>query len=694
MPRAEGERARRRWQLWLGWLLTVLFVGVYFALPDGDEAIPFAFAPQDAPEPSSASRQVEILEVTPARPNPGRAITIRYFGTSAAPEIHALAGKIDMQILARSPGALVAQVPPNLTPGRLKLRLVADGERSKPYVVSLRAPNYQKPFRNLIGGFALLIFGIGVLARGVREAVGFASAHTFARLSGRRFSVLGLGGLLGAIAQSTTGAAGILAGLVASNLLALGPAAIAFLGAGFGAAAAPLATGLIDTREGLIAIAIGVLWLGLARDRRSKALARVVLGAGLMAFGLQTFRPGFEVLLQEPTLLEFLASLHADSAVHVVSCALLGALLVAVLQGPAPVIVLVILIAQTTAQWDLRTALSLLAGSGLGASIGALVTTPVSRRGRQLAMLNLMLGLGSTVLAVLSVDIWSRIADFIVPGVPHEVDWSRRGVQPNLAPHLGVAFALSQIGAACALLPAARPLSRWLEKRLGKNTETALAQVGDPVGVARAALIDVLSAQQQALAPLRELVSAGSRSQGRLGEHCLAEAHAALEELLSARVPMLPETPDGAAMARAAFTSMQLQRGLEGLHRQAERLVDSRIAESAGDVHVPPLSKGDDSILAEMHALLGDGMTALLTLLRERGALDLDLVRAREIQMNGLEARARNQMREGSRESGAVGSHLRVLELVDAYESTGNQLYRLAEALEQSVEASAARRVI
>jgi hypothetical protein len=51
-------------------------------------------------------------------------------------------------------------------------------------------------------------------------------------------------------------------------------------------------------------------------------------------------------------------------------------------------------------------------------------------------------------------------------------------------------------------------------------------------------------------------------------------------------------------------------------------------------------------------------------------------------------------MREGSRESGVVGSHLRVLELVDAYESTGNQLYRLAEALEQSVEASAARRVI
>ena len=98
------------------------------------------------------------------------------------------------------------------------------------------------------------------------------------------------------------------------------------------------------TREGLIAIAVGVLWLTLAEDRRSRALARIVLGAGLMAFGLQTFRPGFEALLQDATLLEFLSKLRADGVLHSALCALLGAFLVALLQGPAPVIVLVILI--------------------------------------------------------------------------------------------------------------------------------------------------------------------------------------------------------------------------------------------------------------------------------------------------------------------------------------------------------------
>jgi Na+/phosphate symporter len=148
-----------------------------------------------------------------------------------------------------------------------------------------------------------------------------------------------------------------LAALVSSSLLAVGPAAIAFLGAQLGAATAPLVTGLIDPREGLVAVAVGVLWHGLASDRRSVAFARVVLGAGLIAVGLQTLRPGFEPFVQDPTLLSLVARLKSHSLLDLGLCASLGALLVAVLQGPAPVVVLVLVLAQTTAQWDLRTAL-------------------------------------------------------------------------------------------------------------------------------------------------------------------------------------------------------------------------------------------------------------------------------------------------------------------------------------------------
>ena len=51
--------------------------------------------------------------------------------------------------------------------------------------------------------------------------------------------------------------------------------------------------------------------------------------------------------------------------------------------------------------------------------------------------------------------------------------------------------------------------------------------------------------------------------------------------------------------------------------------------------------------------------------------------------MNALEARARAALLEGS---GGTRKDLGVLELADAYETAGNQLYRLAEAAAETVE--------
>jgi hypothetical protein len=342
---------------------------------------------------------------------------------------------------------------------------------------------------------------------------------------------------------------------------------------------------------------------------------------------------------------------------------------------------LVLVLAQTTAQWDLNTALGVLSGSGLGAGIGALVTTPAGRRCRRLAILNLLLGLGSTVFAAATVSVWSHAADWLVPGVPHEVNWGKRILLPNLGLHLGVAFGISQLAAVFVLLPVAPWLARWLERRYPDAPPRALASVGDPVGVIRAQLVNVLEIQSEALTPLGELVQGASRSAGRLAEHGLAEAHSALEELLVGPVAGLENTSAGRSLARAAFTCLQLQRSLEGLHRQAERLVDRRVAASSGSTEVAPLAESDATTLKEMHALLVEGSKEVLGAVSTQESIDLDQARAREIRLNGLEARSRGGALLGSREALGVRSHLGVLELVDAYESAGNQVYRLSETL-------------
>ena len=257
---ASAANARpRSLRLLFAWLCTALVIGVYFSLPDGDDTLG-ADAGANTTEPPVAGR-IEVVSVSPADPTPGSAVTVQFAGAARPPLVEAYIGKAALPVLSRLDDALVVRLPSTLPPGHLKLRVSDGAERSKPYDLRVKLENWRKPFRSILGGFALLIFGIGVLGRGAREAVGLRSTHVLARWAQRGPAALGMGIGLGVLAQSTTAAASVLAGLVGSSLLALGPAAAAFLGAELGAATAPLVSGLLDPREGLLVVALAVMWL-------------------------------------------------------------------------------------------------------------------------------------------------------------------------------------------------------------------------------------------------------------------------------------------------------------------------------------------------------------------------------------------------------------------------------------------------
>jgi hypothetical protein len=688
---SDSTAKRRSARAVVAWLVTVVVLLGYLSLPSPPDPRDIPVAGLDA---SDEPARIEVLSVSPGDVVPGSAIVVHVAGGGAeqAEKLKVFAGRVELAVIGHQKGAVVARLPAQISPGRVKIR-VADGEhRSKPYDLQVEAPNWHKPYRNLVGGIALLLFGIGIFGGGAREAVGLESARVLTRIARRRITALGFGTMLGALVQSTTAAAGLLAGLVNSSLLATLPAAAAFLGAGLGAATAPLVTGLFDAREGLLAVALGVLWSELASDRRARAVGKLVLGAGMLSFGLHLLRQGFEPFVSNPTLLPVVDSLRADGVLGLVTCALLGAALVAALQGPAPVLVLVIGFAEATGHWDLRTALAVLSGSGFGAAVGALLTTPTGRRSRRLAQLNLLVGFLASLIALASVDLWVWVADAVVSGTPSEVTWGERVLLPNLGRHLAVGFACSGIVTAGALLPLLPGLSRVLDRIAPDGVRAELAQAGDAAGVLRAGLLATLRKFEGVLPLLGELARFGDRRAGRNAEHRLADARAGLEDLLAGPARALPPTAEGGRLNRAIFAQLQLLRSLEALLNQAERLVHGRISHASSGGEPSPLSAGDDATLREMQELLVEGLSAQAAALEARAPADLEASRAREIRMNGLESRARTALLSGPHES--IANHLAVLELVDAYEACGNQLYRLAEALGETHETRGFARVV
>ena len=665
-----------RWRALLVWLLCAGLGVLYLCLPEGEDP---SLLLRDTHPGGQAEHRLSILSVSPNDPAAGSLLAIAYADDSqATPEVWI--GKTQLRVLAQRPGSLVAQLPDEPASGTVKLRLVQGNERSKPHELQIKPVNWQKLLRNAAGGLALLMLGVQVLARGARAVLSVANAQRMAALTRSRLLMLSLGALLGASMQSTTLAAGLLAGAAGSQVLSVTAAACLFLGAQLGAALAPWWFGSItEPRSGLILIALAALSLGLLRDRRDRSLARLLLGAGLVAFGVQVLRPGFEPFASNPFLLDTLDRLSPDGLWGDAVTALLGALLVAVFQGPSPVLALALGVAETTGHSNLRTTLVLLAGSGLGASLGALLAWSVGTRCRRLAEVSLVAGACSTLVSLMSLPACSWLSEYITAASPHAgLRWGKH-VLPGSSWHISVTFGLTQLVAAGVVLPLLPHLPRWLASLRQRRLDAR--QQNEQTGVL-SGLTTALDAQARALPEIFELALHGVRTRGRAAELALRSARETLLALLSGPIVQLPKNEAGTTLARSALAGMQLQRALEDALRAAELLTESRVVE---DEHNPsaPIAPASEATLRQMHSLLAEGLDSLRASLTKRSAADADEIRAREIELNLLESEARRTLLHALLAARPLQESLELLALSDAYEVAGNQLFRMADILEQ-----------
>jgi len=676
---------KTRWKLAKGqraavvWLLCASLLVLYSVVPEGEEPEPTR--PAELTASDGEPRALTILDVAPGAPAAGSVITVSYDASdpSAQPELR-LGKQQTLRVLASRPGSLLAQLPDDLPYGAIKLRLVQGAERSKPYELHIEPFNWRKLLRNACGGLALLIMGVAVLGRGVRGVLSVANAQRVAALTRSRWLLLGAGALLGAGMQSTTAAAGLLAGAVGSRVLSITAGASLFLGAQLGTALAPWLFGSITgPRSGLMAIAVGVLALSLSLDRRGRSVAQLLVGAGLVAFGVQVLRPGFEPFASSPLLLAAFDRIAPDGVLGGVVTVVLGALLVAVLQGPAPVLALALGVAETTGHENLRTTLFMLAGTGLGAALGALLILPGGVQSRRLFELSLLAGLCNTLVSLVTIDGFAYLTSHLPPHIGLRLG---KHTLPDVSWQIAVAFAMSQLSAAwliVSLLPYLEQKSAALRAWWQRSSEPA-PSASDALAAIRGKLLTVLDAQHSALPSMFELAATGARSSGVSAELELKRSREMLLALLSGPLSKLSPSDSGAILGKLALSSMQLQRALENALRTAEQLTESRLA---GNGTHAALSEGA-SRLRPMHDLLCEGLTQLIQQLRSGGPCDADDARAREIEMNRLEARTRVATLAHFRSAAQIGESLPLLALSDAYEVCGNQLFRMAEVLEQS----------
>ena len=275
---------------------------------------------------------------------------------------------------------------------------------------------------NILGGVALLLWGVRMVRTGVTRAFGSSLRQAITRWAGNRFKAAGIGAIVGAVLQSSTAVALITGSFIARGALVTTSGLAIMLGADVGAAVAPqiFASGIafLWPLLALTGYIIHALYVG--TSVKTKHVGRVLLGLAIIFLALRTVSGAAAALADSPILTELLSAVSAEPVLAIT----IGALMTWIAYSSLVMVLLVGTLA-TSGNLGAEMFYPLLLGINLGAALPALITTAMEPPAvRRVPLGNLLfrlmavllaapfLGLLAPLLEALATDPLQRVVNF------------------------------------------------------------------------------------------------------------------------------------------------------------------------------------------------------------------------------------------------------------------------------------------
>ena len=233
---------------------------------------------------------------------------------------------------------------------------------------------------DLMGGVALLLWGLHMVLSGVLRAFGPNLRPFLAKALHNRFSAFGAGLCLTALLQSSTATGLMATSLTADGLVSLVPALAIMLGANVGTTLIVQVLSFDISALAPVLFVAGLVTFRVGGSSLTKALGRIAIGLGLMLLALHILLDTLAPAEQAPAVRELLASITGDP----VLCILIAAALTWAAHSSVAVVLLVMSLAYSHFITP-EAALALVLGANLGSAINPLIEggsrgDPASRR--------------------------------------------------------------------------------------------------------------------------------------------------------------------------------------------------------------------------------------------------------------------------------------------------------------------------
>ena len=221
-----------------------------------------------------------------------------------------------------------------------------------------------------LGGLGLFLFGMKIMSEGLQKVAGKKMRQILALVSNNRFVGCGVGAIVTSVIQSSSATTVMLVSFVDAGLMTLTQAIGVILGANVGTTVTAQLIAFKITNYALPAIAAGVFLKFFVGRRKWIYIGDVLLGFGLVFFGLATMKAGFGPLKENPVFIDLFTRFNADNLGGILLCVLVGSILTMILQSSSATVGITMALAMQ-GLLTFEASVALILGDNIGTTITA-----------------------------------------------------------------------------------------------------------------------------------------------------------------------------------------------------------------------------------------------------------------------------------------------------------------------------------
>ena len=221
-----------------------------------------------------------------------------------------------------------------------------------------------------LGGLGLFIFGMRIMSDGLKKVAGKRLRTILSAVSSNRVIACATGAGITSIIQSSSATTVMVVGFVDAGLLTLTQAVGLVLGANIGTTVTAQIIAFNISNYALPTIAAGVLLRFFFASKKWQQSGEVLLGFGILFFGLSTMKAGLSPLRGEPAFIAFLTRFQAQNLNEILLCVLAGAALTMAVQSSSATVGITMALA-SQGLLSFEGSVAMILGENIGTTITA-----------------------------------------------------------------------------------------------------------------------------------------------------------------------------------------------------------------------------------------------------------------------------------------------------------------------------------